>query len=184
MQPTTGSHEESDQQLVRRFQTGDIDAFDTLVRRYQDRICRLAAVWLYDDQHNVDVAQEVFIRGFKGLRSFRFQSAPFTWLYRTTKNVCREQNRGKRAVKLDFEPLDPKPGPESHLARQDAARQVRKLVADLPERQREVVLLRLFEELSVRDTAKTMGCSEGTVKALLHKATRRLRASIESRGMH
>lgn len=183
MQSAKGRNEESDKELVHRFQRGDIDAFDTLVRRYQDRICRMAAVWLQDEQHSADVAQEVFLRGFKGLRSFRFRSAPFTWLYRTTKNVCREQNRRRTGVSLDFEPVDGCADPESQVNSLDAARDVRKLVAGLPERQRDVVLLRIFEEMSVRDTARTMGCREGTVKALLHKATRQLRNNINARGM-
>ena len=179
MQSTTGSNEESDKELVRRFQRGEIEAFDTLVLRYQDRICRLAAVWLHDEQHSVDVAQEVFLRGFKGLRSFRFRSALFTWLYRTTRNVCREQNRRKTLSPLDFEPIDALANPESQVSRQHAAREVRELVASLPERQQEVILLRLFEEMSVRDTARAMGCRDGTVKALLHKAMKRLKSSIE-----
>lgn len=181
MQSTTGSREESDNELVRRFQRGDIEAFDTVVRRYQDRICRMAAVWLYDEQYSVDVAQEVFLRGFKGLRSFRFRSALFTWLYRTTRNVCREQNRRKTAAPLDFEPIDAMANPESQVSRQHAAREVRELVASLPKRQQEVVLLRVFEEISVRDTATTMGCREGTVKALLHKAMTRLKFNARSR---
>lgn len=180
MQSTTGSHEESDNELVRRFQRGDIDAFDTVVRRYQDRICRMAAVWLHDEQYSVDVAQEVFLRGFKGLRSFRSRSALFTWLYRTTRNVCREQNRSKTAAPLDFEPIDALANPESQVSRQHAAREVRELVAALPERQQEVVLLRVFEEMSVRDAARAMGCREGTVKALLHQAMTRLKLNIKS----
>lgn len=174
-------HEESDEQLVRRFQNGATDAFDTLVQRYQDRICRMAAVWLHDQQLNADVAQEVFIRAYKGLRSFRFRSAPFTCLYRTTRNVCHEYNRRRIAVSLDFEPVDEQANPESDLGRCHAAREVQKLVATLPERQREVVLLWLFEDLSVRDTAKAMGCREGTVKALLHKAMQRLKLNYEMR---
>ena len=174
--------EESDEELVRRFQRGDIDAFDLLVRRYQGRIYRMAAVWLYDDEHCSDVTQEVFLRGFKSLRAFRFRSAPFTWLYRTTKNVCREQNRRRTTATLDFEPVDTLANPESEVSQQHATREVRKLIATLPKRQREVVLLRLFEDLSVRETAEAMACREGTVKALLHKAKSRLRLHLDAEG--
>ena len=173
-------NEESDEELVRRFQRGDIDAFDLLVRRYQDRIYRMAAVWLYDEELCSDVTQEVFLRGFKGLRSFRFRSAPFTWLYRTTKNVCREQNRRRTTTTLDFEPVDTLANPESEVSQQHTAREVRKLIATLPKRQQEVVLLRLFEDMSVRETAVAMACREGTVKALLHKAKSRLRLQLEA----
>ena len=171
----------SDSELVQRFRDGDAGAFDALVRRYQDQVCRMAAVWLYDAQHTTDVAQEVFLRGFKGFKRFRFKAAPFTWLYRTTRNVCHEFNRKRRGEPLDHEPPDPAANPEQEVARYDAARQVRALVAVLPQRQREVVLLRIFEGLSVRDTAAAMSCREGTVKALLHKATARLRLDYTER---
>lgn len=173
----------SDAELVRRFKTGDKNAFDAIVHRFQDRVFRLASVWLYDEQQAADAAQEVFLRGFKGLRRFHFRSAPFTWLYRTTKNVCNELNRKRRHETLDHEPQDQEPPPERLHADADAARQVRRFVAVLPQRQREVVLLRVFEDLSVADTALAMGCREGTVKALLHKALRRLKLNMETAGL-
>ncbi len=174
--------ETSDEELVRRFRAGDEDAFDAIVRRFQDRIFRLASVWLYDGQHAADATQEVFVRGFEGLRRFRFQAAPFTWLYRTTRNVCREYNRRRRLEPLPGETRDGALGPEQSAVSEDAARRVRRLVAGLPERQREVVLLRIFEDLSVRETAKAMACREGTVKALLHKATANLRKQMHTEG--
>lgn len=168
-------NEYTDTQLVQRFQNGEAGAFDDFVRRYQDRVFRMAAVWLYDSQHVEDATQEVFLRGFKGLRRFRFRSEPFTWLYRTTKNVCREFNRRRPFDALEREPTDPTADVDGDLHRFEAARHVRELVSKLPQRQREVVVLRIFEEMSVRDTAKAMGCREGTVKALLYKATAQLK---------
>jgi len=173
----------SDVELVRQFKSGDASAYDAIVRRFQDRVFRLACVWLYDDQSAADVTQEVFVRGFKGLRSFRFRSTPFTWLYRTTKNVCNEFNRVRKTEPLDNEPQDPASAPERDVAEFESARQVRKLVAGLPERQREVVVLRIFEDLSVKETAQSMGCREGTVKALLHKATEKLKLKIQHAGI-
>ena len=172
----------SDVELVRLFKSGDAHAYEAIVRRFQDRVFRLACVWLYDDQSAADVAQEVFVRGFKGLRSFRFRSAPFTWLYRTTKNVCNEFNRVRKTEQLDDEPQDPGSVPERDVAEYESARRVRRLVEKLPERQREVVLLRIFEDMSVKETARSMGCREGTVKALLHKATAKLKLSMQIAG--
>ena len=129
-----------------------------------------------------DAAQEVFVRGFKGLRSFRFRSTPFTWLYRTTRNVCNEFNRARRTEPLDDEPQDPSSAPERDVSQYESARQVRQLVAGLPDRQREVVVLRIFEDMSVKETAQSMGCREGTVKALLHKATEQLKTKMQISG--
>ncbi len=170
--------DKTDAELVRLFKSGDSAAFDAIVRRFQDRIFRLASVWLYDSQYAADATQEVFVRSHKGLRRFRFRAAPFTWLYRTTRYVCNEFNRRRRADALDDEPADPESAPERHVAEHEAAQRVRAFVEELPERQREVVMLRMFEDLSVRETAQAMGCREGTVKALLHKAVARLRLDM------
>jgi len=172
----------SDAELVKQFKSGDSSAFDAIVRRFQDRVFRLASVWLYDDQGAADVTQEVFIRGHKGLRKFRFRSAPFTWLYRVTRNVCNEFNRARRSEALVDEPPDTSSMPDRQVASHDSARRVRQLVENLPDRQREVVMLRIFEDLSVRETASAMGCREGTVKALLHKATNSLRITMNQTG--
>ena len=171
--------ERSDVELVRLFKSGDDAAFDALVRRFQDRIFRLACVWLNDSQAAADATQDVFVRSFTGLKKFRFRSEPFTWLYRTTRNVCHEYNRKRRPDALTDEPLDDSLSPARHVAEHEAAKRVRAYVAELPERQREVVMLRIFEDLSVRETAAAMGCREGTVKALLHKATAKLRLAMQ-----
>ena len=173
----------SDAELVERFKAGETEAFEAIVRRFQDRVFRLACVWLYDEQQAGDVAQEVFLRGFKGLRKFRFRARPFTWLYRTTRFVCNEFNRKRAADPLGEEPGDPTMQPDRLVTEFEAARKVRKLVSILPERQREVVMLRLFEDLSVAETASAMGCREGTVKALLHKAMGKMKLSAEKTGL-
>jgi RNA polymerase sigma-70 factor (ECF subfamily) len=172
----------SDVELVRQFKSGNVDAFDAIVRRFQDRIFRLACVYLYDEQLAADAAQEVFVRSYKGLRQFRFRAAPFTWLYRATRNVCHEYNRVRHHEALLDEPPDMSMAPEHQAAGADTARQVRMMVEKLPARQREVVLLRMFEELSVEETASAMGCRQGTVKALLHKAKTKLKISAQQLG--
>lgn len=174
----------SDVELVSQFKSGNGDAFDAIVRRFQDRIYRLACVSLYDEQFAADVTQEVFVRSHKGLRRFRFKAEPFTWLYRTTKFVCHEFNRRRRTESLEGDIGDTSQLPEHIVADVDRSRRVRAFVADLPERQREVVLLRIFEDMSVKETAKAMGCREGTVKALLHKATVNLEAAMYRTGFN
>jgi RNA polymerase sigma-70 factor (ECF subfamily) len=173
----------NDEELVQQFNAGESLAFDLLVHRFQDRVFRIASVWLHDEQFAADVAQEVFLRSHKGLRSFRFRSGVFTWLYRTTRNVCHEYNRRQPTLPLDDTPahaqVDSSAGPDSLVSGNETVESIRRLVSVLPRRQREVVLLRIFEELTVKETAKAMGCREGTVKALLHKATRALRMNLD-----
>lgn len=167
--------EHSDNELVRQFKSGDARAFDAIVERFQDRVYRLACVWLYDPQNAADATQEVFVRGYSGLRRFHFRSEPFTWLYRTTRNVCSEFNRVRHGEPLEHEPVDAGAAPDRQVSDYERARRVRQLVARLPARQQEVVMLRIFEDLPVSETARLMGCREGTVKALLYKATNNLK---------
>ena len=82
----------SDEQLVREFKKGNLEAFDHLVQKHQDRVYRLSCLWLRNGDQAEDATQEVFLRAFKGLRGFRFGASPFTWLYRTAKHVCSEYN--------------------------------------------------------------------------------------------
>lgn len=171
--------QETDADLVRRFHHGDHAAFEMLVRRHQDRIYRLAGLYLYSPQEAEDVAQEVFLRAFKGLGRFRFGAQPFTWLYRTLRNVCHEHNRRSRCDNSDAMDPDELPAAGCSETLFEVTRQaveIRNLVAELPKRQREVVLLRIFEEMPVEETAAIMGCRPGTVKAQLHKAMQNLRS--------
>ena len=175
----------SDEQLVRDFRRGDESAFSVFVARHQDRVYRVSLMWLYDPQHAEDAVQEAFLRTYTGVSRFRFRASPTTWLLKICRNVCREFNRRRT-----FEPLDD--GVMSLLVEHsdaagdlaDAARveQLRQVIGDLPERQRQVVTLRLLEDLSVAETAGIMRCREGTVKAHLNKALNALRTKLDLRG--
>jgi len=173
----------SDADLVRGYQQGDLDAFNMFIQRYQDRIYRVAGAMLTNPAHAEDAAQEVFLRAFRGLGRFRFGARPYTWLYAATRNVCREFNRKERNCSaLDFDvPVASAQGRD--LDERQCMNTVHALIRDLPERQRDVVLLRIFEELSVEETATTLGCRPGTVKATLHKALKKLRGSAELRAL-
>ncbi len=170
--------QDSDEQLVRRFQRGDMSAFESFVERHQDRVFRLASAWLYAPDAAADATQDVFLRAFTGLPRFRFRAAPFTWLYRTLRNVCREYNRRSALRPQALEERDlivADQAPRRADTEQRLARTLAR-IATLPERQREVLLLRIFEGMSVKDTARTLGCRPGTVKAQLNRALGRLRA--------
>jgi RNA polymerase sigma-70 factor (ECF subfamily) len=170
--------QDSDEQLVRRFQRGDMSAFESFIERHQDRIHRLASAWLYSPDAAADAAQDVFLRALTGLPRFRFRATPFTWLYRTLRNVCHEYNRRSADRPLSVEERDLIVTDESPRKVDNERRLERLLarVATLPERQREVLMLRIFEDMSVEDTARTLGCRPGTVKAQLSRALGRLRA--------
>ena len=135
---------------------------------------------LRDAEKARDATQETALRFLKSLPDFRGESQLRTWSLGIALNVAREMRREKK-----FEP-------DEHLAAVRSAanspadetegieqqQKLRALLKDLPERQREVLLLRFFEELSTEETATAMKCATGTVKATLHQALRALRHKL------
>lgn len=168
----------SDKELVRQFLAGDQNAFTEFIQRHQDRIYRLACARLYQQEDAVDAAQEAFLRAYRGFGRFRFKAEPFTWLYKTLDNVCNEFNRRtvrdrKMGQKIAEQNTitDNAPDGAEHIHMQ----QIRQLTLQLPKRQCEVVLLRIFEGMSIEETAKTLDSKPGTIKANLNKAIKNLR---------
>jgi RNA polymerase sigma-70 factor (ECF subfamily) len=174
---------ESDEAL-RRFAGGDDSAFEALVHAHQDHVFRLALALLGRRDDARDAAQEVFLRAFRGLRAFRFESRLSTWLHRLTVNVCRESRRKwwsearKRGRWMRLMAPLARPGASAREAEALEGR-AGSLVAALPPRQREVVVLRVFADLSVAETADVLGVPEGTVKSNFAKAIAALRARLE-----
>ena len=169
---------DSDKELVKRFQRGEQSAFELLAERHHQRLFRMASVLLVVPDHAADVTQEVFLRAHRGLKGFRFQAEPSTWLIRTMKNVCKEFNRKERFSGEQLEQLSSQDSVEEAVIQKRTLERIRAVLEGLTERQREVVLLRVFEDMSVEDTARAMGCRPGTVKALLHKALQAIRRQL------
>lgn len=145
------------------------------MRRHHARIYRLALIHLMDTSQAADVTQEVFMRALKGFKSFLFMAEPGTWLYKTTQYVCREFNRKKQFV-VDGAEERVGPSVESQYSDAQTMEMIKALIETLPAKQKEVVLLRILEELSIEETARLMRCRPGTVKAHLFKALQSLRA--------
>jgi len=168
----------SDKELVKHYRNGDNKAFTLLTRRHQDRLYRLACIYLYHEQDAMDVTQEVFMRAYKGLLRFRFQSEPFTWLYRTLRNVCSEYNRKftrDKEVLHDADERMMQIEDNSNTETTQHLIEIKELIKQLPRRQYEVVMLRIFEGLTIEETACAMKCRPGTVKAMLNKAQKQIR---------
>ena len=173
--------EKRDDELLREFRRGNVDAFTEFVRRYQDAIYRLSLQNLDDEYLAREAAQEVFIRAWKKLGRWRIRSSgkPFSWLYRTMKNVCRElikrKQREKRMIKINENYLEHKE--ESSKEHMDFHKHLflKKLVNALPDRQQEVVVLHIYEGRTLSDVAKVLGIPVGTVKSNYHKALQNLR---------
>jgi RNA polymerase sigma-70 factor, ECF subfamily len=165
---------------------GDRDARATLLRELEDPWYRMCLSLLGRADEARDATQETALRFLKQLAGFRGESQLRTWSLGIALNVVREMKRsaGRMAVVADAEgmadglygsgewsPVDAVEAAESREA-------LLETLAVLPERQREAIVLRFFEDLSVEDTAALMRCAPGTVKATVHQALRSLRRRL------
>jgi RNA polymerase sigma-70 factor (ECF subfamily) len=167
----------TDEALVRRFQTGEVAAFDELVERHRARIygllCRLVGVGEAED-----LAQDVFVAAYKSLRSFRGEAAFSTWLYRIAIHTCSHHLRRKRPEALELDDREPdfrqEGNPEARALQYELQGQVRRAIAGLPYKLQVVIVLRDMHGLSYEEIAAVVGCPIGTVRSRLHYATQRL----------
>jgi RNA polymerase sigma factor (sigma-70 family) len=179
----------TDEELLRAFRRGDNRAFEAFVARHQDVVYRLALRWIQHREAAEDVVQEVFLRAWNKLRRWSFRRGkPFTWLYRTTRNVCLEFRRRARRYHLlsaDFRSVCVRARMvHAEGEHEEGVQRVQRLVRNLPPRQEEVVILHVYEELRLQDVAEVLGIPVGTVKSNYHKALtnlRRMIAATESR---
>jgi len=190
------SGEQTDLELVRRAQAGDRRAFDALVLKYQNRIINLVSRYVSDPATAMDIAQEAFIKAYRGLKNFRGDSAFYTWLYRiainTAKNHLAAQGRrvpehgvdAQEAEQYDGESALKEYGsPERELLRDEIQTTVQQAIDDLPEDLRTAIMLRELEGLSYEEIAEAMDCPIGTVRSRIFRARdaidKRLKPLIE-----
>ena len=179
-----------DDVTVQAARIGDRPAQARLLRWLQDPWYRLCLSLLGDVEKAREATQETALRFLRQLPLFRGDSHIRTWALGIAINVAREMRRSPRAATgvAEWDALAASLADGRRAARlsPDAAAELaeqrdrlRAVLDDLPERQREAVVLRFFEELSVEDTAAAMNCAPGTVKATVHQAIRSLRQRLK-----
>lgn len=170
--------------LVKAFLSGERAAFDAIVARHQRPVYQLCYRFVRNHEDAADLAQDVFVRAFKGLRNFKGDSQLSTWLYRVGVNVCLNRVAVKRP---DVEPLEParhiddrSDDPFRMVMQGERAAEVREAIAQLPPKQRVTVLLRVYQELSHEEIAGVLGSTVGAVKANFFHALGNLKRLLQS----
>jgi len=154
------------------------EAFGLILPRYRDKVYRLVFSMLRDVALAEDTTQDIFLRVWRALPGFAGQSSLSTWIYAISKNACLSELRKRRPhVSLDMDEDEYRPEIAS-LSTSDAddsaTVSVTQLLDQLPERYRQAVVLFYMEDKSYEQTAQSLGLPLGTVKALLHRARKRL----------
>jgi RNA polymerase sigma-70 factor (ECF subfamily) len=167
-----------DRELVERFRRGEAAAFDSLVRRHQKGVWRIVRRYVRSDADAADVTQQVFVRALRGLGGFRGAASVRSWLFRIAIHAAlswlRDHKR-EQPAEIDEAALIEQPAAPARIAEgQDGAR-LRAAIAQLPPKQKLVLELRVFDDLSFKEVAELADCSENTAKVNFHYAVKRLR---------
>jgi len=183
-----------EQALVSRLKAGEEQAFEALVRDQTRRLLPMARRFLGSHEEARDAVQETLLAAFQSLPTFRGEARLATWIRQIGVNQCLMVLRKRRRhPEVAIEPLLPKFDEEGHreggggkwesttdlLEQSEMQALVRKLIGDLPENYRSVLLLRDIEELSTEEVASILGVSRSAIKVRLHRARQALRTLLE-----
>lgn len=179
----------NDEDLIRRFVSdGDENAFETLIRRRLPSLRRIvAAAGPKDAADRDDILQEVLIRLHRALAKYRFDAPLSTWIFRIARNAALDEEKKRRrarARELRAGPIDADPavrsaGPEEAVLSSERTQELKELFYRLAEADRQLLLLREKEGLSMDEIAVVLGLPAGTVKSRLSRARRRARRLYE-----
>jgi RNA polymerase sigma-70 factor (ECF subfamily) len=185
----------SEQSLVSALRAGSNDAFETLVRLYMARLLRTARRFLKNEEDARDAVQDAFISAFRSIQKFEAGAKLSTWLHRIVVNSALMRLRTKRRhPEEDIEELLPRFAADGHqvsesvdwslsaeeMVQQSETRElVRRLIDQLPDSYRVVLLMRDIEEMSTEETATALGITATAVKVRLHRARQALRALLD-----
>jgi len=172
-----------DFQLIQRIQNGEQQAFTLLVRKYQNRVANILTRYVRNSGDIADVTQEVFIKVYKSLPSFRGDSAFYTWLYRitvnTAKNYLTSQSRRPPSSDIDALEADSYDGsdalkeadsPESILRSEEIKKVIMDTIEQLPAELKSAITLRELEGMSYEEIAVIEDCPIGTVRSRIFRA--------------
>jgi RNA polymerase sigma-70 factor (ECF subfamily) len=174
-----------ERRLLERIRGGDVAAFDELVTRHRLAVYRVARRVLGSHEAADEAAQETFVRAWRSIGGFRGDAQLSTWLIRIALNVSRTL----AAARPRTEPLDDadrlaggETAADALVAHRESGAELRRAVALLPPRQREVVALKVYSDMTYDDVAEAMGLSVGAVKAHFHQAVSNLRRRMSGAG--
>jgi RNA polymerase sigma-70 factor, ECF subfamily len=172
-----------DRALVDACLAGNRDAFEVIVERHRRQVYQLCYRYVGSHEDAADLAQDTFIRAFKGLGAFKGESTLATWLYRIAVNVCLNRVALKTPRPEALGPQDrvdlAAERPDVSLLREERAAEVRAAIRLLPPKQRATLILRVYHELPHEEIASVLGSSVGAAKANFFHALANLKKLLQ-----
>ena len=181
-----------EREIIQKVLDGDNDAFGLLVEKYQTKVYNLALRMSGNEDDAFDLSQEAFLRAWRSLGSFHFESSFSTWLFRLTSNICLDFLRAKKrkaAVSLtvtddedgeevQLDVVDPDKTPEEAVIAAEDRQLLIRALNELPAVQRQILTMRAIDDLSYTQIAEILQIEEGTVKSRLSRARTALRNKL------
>jgi RNA polymerase sigma-70 factor (ECF subfamily) len=180
--------------LIKAAQSGDAEAFEQLVRSYDQSVLRMAMNLLRSPEDARDVYQEAFLRVFRKLPQFRFDCSFSTWLYRIVANLCLDQLRKRKVRKEEASSLETASGemdrfqflpeqradvdPQRQLFSSEVSSRVNSVLETLTPRERLVFEMRHYQGMRLRAIGESLGVTEEAAKNCLFRATQKMRAAL------
>lgn len=180
---------ENEKNLLEKAKNRDIEAFEVLIEGCRKKVYNISLRFLGNQEDAMDISQEVFIKIFRSLESFKGNSSFDTWVYRMTVNLCLDELRkrkNKNVISIDesfpsedgdfkkqFD--DKSPGPDVLAERKETKRIIEDAVNSLNEEHRTAIILRDIQGFSYEEVARLINCPEGTVKSRINRARQALR---------
>ncbi|MBD3266525.1 sigma-70 family RNA polymerase sigma factor [bacterium] len=187
----------TDEDLMQRYALGDTAAFDELFARHKGSVYSFIRGFITKEEMVDDLFQAVFIRLIKARKRYKPKAKFTTWLFTITRSVCIDEMRRTRNKKVISlypvydteqheqpvpEPRDTTPGPREMLHQTDLQQAIQEIILTLPDKQKEVLLLREKTDLTFADIAKMLRCTTNTIKSRMHYALLTLRQELKERG--
>ena len=190
-----GTTERADEHaLIRAAQGGDQDAFEQLVRSYDQTVLRMAFNVLRSQEDARDIYQEAFLRVYRNLRNFRFDCSFSTWLYRIVANLCLDQIRRRRVRKEESASVETRSGevdrfqfvveeranvdPQRQFMSAQLSDRIQEVLQQLTPRERLVFEMRHYQGMRLRAIGESLGVTEEAAKNCLFRATQKMRSAL------
>jgi RNA polymerase sigma-70 factor (ECF subfamily) len=174
--------------LVEACRVGRAGAFELIVERHRRGVYQLCYRFVANHEDASELSQDVFLRAYRGLGSFRGGSTLATWLHRIAVNVCLSRISAAAPLAKVTEPIEERQyidanseSPADHLLREERDARVRAAIAELPPRQRATLILRIYHEMSHQEIADVLGSSVGAVKTNFFHALGNLKKRLGTR---
>jgi RNA polymerase sigma-70 factor (ECF subfamily) len=181
----------TDEDLIKKSQQGDQKAFEQLIIKYEKKVYTIAYRMMGNHEDASDLAQEAFIKVFRSIKSFRGEASFSTWLYHVVANVCRDQLRKQKVKvssldesvsyegeKLEKQLQDSDKSPEEKLEENELKAYLQRLINQLPDEYRLVLVLRELMDFSYEEIAGELNITMGTVKSRLNRARTMLKNKL------